>query len=326
MRNILLLFFGIVLFWSCDKEYGDINSKVNDSPSTQCNQEMIDINNFFNNNPFINQLVFDKDNNMWVATTQGLLEIKNDNSYIVYNTFNTILTDNFIYSISKDYDGNIWISSEQEFYKINPETNEWTKFNSSTNNVLYNYNYADIYIATDSNIYTTTSDYVLKYENNTWTQIISNPISGYFRTSGHCLVKQDSIFWIATSSGLLKYIDDSNYTLYSTENSGISDNDVFYVYIDDVGRKWIRTDSGVETFDGQNWHLYDSYYKVIAKNDIILVYPHNNNIPYTFKYGSWIAVYPTCSSYLYMMDFTKDNENNIWIASNDIIYNFKTEL
>gem|GEM_PF-5884016 len=325
MRNILLFFLGVFLFWSCDKEYGDIDSKVNNSP-TQCNQEMINISDYFNNNPYINQLIFDKDNNMWVATTQGLLEIKNDNSYIVYNTLNTILTDNYIYTISKDYDGNIWISSRYDLYKINPETNEWTKFNSSINS-LFNYYYSgDIYIASDSNIYTTTNNAVLKYENNTWIQIISNPISGFFQSSGHCLVKQDSIFWITTSKGLLKYINDSNYTLYSTDNSGISDNDIRYVYIDNTGKKWIKTDSGVETFDDQNWHLYDSYNNVIAKNNIILVNPYNSSFPYTFKHGYWFPVQPTCSSYLYVTDFTKDNENNIWVSSNNIIYNFKTEL
>lgn len=60
----------------------------------------------------------------------------------------------------------------------------------------------------------------------------------------------------AGNSGLVKF-DGSNWTLYSTGNSGMPHNWVNYVSEDNQGNIWVATGGGFAKFDGTNWTTYN---------------------------------------------------------------------
>ncbi len=64
------------------------------------------------------------------------------------------------------------------------------------------------------------------------------------------------------SEGLAKF-DGQNWTVYNSSNSGLPENTVMSIAIDDLGNKWIGTNGGsqgggLSRFDGTNWTTYNS--------------------------------------------------------------------
>ena len=47
--------------------------------------------------------------------------------------------------------------------------------------------------------------------------------------------------WFGTDNGGVAKFDDINWTVYTTSNSGLPENDVFSIAIDAEGNKWFGT-------------------------------------------------------------------------------------
>ena len=59
--------------------------------------------------------------------------------------------------------------------------------------------------------------------------------------------------------GVAKF-DDIDWTIYNTSNSGLPDNGVYSIAIDNEGDKWFGTmRGGVAKFDNVNWTVYNSF-------------------------------------------------------------------
>ena len=325
LLSVLLLSFLLV---GCDKEYLSPGTPESNSNNTNNGTTVptISIDKYFNNNVGIRDLYIDTNNNFWIATTQGLLEIKNNGSYVKYNTLNTILTDNNIYSITPDKSGNLWLVIRQEVYRFNTLSGNWTRF-CKDNGLPVNFYDNKVFVSPSNRIYITAGNNIYEYENQTWEPVIAN--SQILQqldipTYGQIMAKEDSIFWIGTyNDGLLAYVNDSNYTFYNTVNSNISDNSVRYVGIDNSGYKWIQTDSGIEMFDGTNWYCFDKYFSVVIDENIVLANAVNNQYVSRYSNGNWTNI-PNLSSYPYqffVIDIDRDINNHVWlfVSSNEIV-------
>jgi len=68
------------------------------------------------------------------------------------------------------------------------------------------------------------------------------------------IAEEGDFLWIGTSSGLIKmHKIDGSKTFYDIFNSGMPNNWVTAIAISPIGMKWIGTNSGITSFDGNEW-------------------------------------------------------------------------
>jgi len=130
--------------------------------------------------------------------------------------------------------------------------------------------------------------------------------------------------WIGTMNGLAKF-NGTNWTVYTTTNSGLADNYIRSTAIDNNGNIWIGTINGISKFNGTNWATYNSSNSGILNNYIFEIEVHNNDIWFGTQIGlikydgsNWINYYQTVNSNIpegniYAIEF--DNNNNMWVGS-----------
>ena len=69
----------------------------------------------------------------------------------------------------------------------------------------------------------------------------------------------------------------AEWTIYDTDNSGLPDNYVRCIAIDNNNNKWIGTDVGLCMFNGTNWTVYNTSNSGLPDNDINCIAIDNNN-------------------------------------------------
>ncbi len=105
-----------------------------------------------------------------------------------------------------------------------------------------------------------------------------------------CIAIQNQFKWFGTDNGLARF-DGVNWSVYTTENSPLLDDDIRAVCVENDSIVWIGTiQGGLYSFDGLNWENYN---------------PTNSGLPDYLVRG--IAI---------------DTENNIWCATSEGIAMF----
>jgi hypothetical protein len=117
-----------------------------------------------------------------------------------------------------------------------------------------------------------------KYKNG----VITDYPGYYLPTDPHLLPSgllhdmiQDSsgIYWIASRDGLIRF-DGTNFSIYTTANSGICSNRLSCVSIDSVGNLWIGTwDAGISKWNGTTWQTFNITNSPLASpliNDMVV--------------------------------------------------------
>jgi ligand-binding sensor domain-containing protein len=151
---------------------------------------------------FINQIVIDEYNIVWVSTETGLFKYDGTN-WTVFNTSNSLLPFNNIKSFVFDFEGNIWFSNGRYgFYKF-----EWT------NLVNYTHPYLNIYqsggtlaIDIDGSIWQYTLFELIKFDGTNWATFDykNSPIPN--STNLNCLsIDKFGNKWLGTQFGVLVY-------------------------------------------------------------------------------------------------------------------------
>jgi len=240
--------------------------------------------------------IIDPQDNKWFATYKGLAKLSNNNSWTNYTFENTTggLPSNQLYTLAIDNAQNIWVGTSNGIAKFNGTT--WTVFLSGyqvnsiyidpvsgvvwtgTTNGVYSYN------GVTWNVHYTTTDGLIDNEvlcidkdgfgqmwfatrhglsrrstAGVWTDF--SFYEGYNSSDWIMSVKHDPLtnnIWIATLyQGAYEYNGSAwiNYTAY---NSGITDNMIYGMTIDNLGNKWFATyGHGISKFDGTNWENYN---------------------------------------------------------------------
>jgi ligand-binding sensor domain-containing protein len=202
-----------------------------------------------------------------------------------------------VHVVMSDGQGNMWVGTDGGLSKF--DGNNWITYNAS-NSGIPNDNIVTV-VAADM-------------QGNKWIGMLPHWNGSAFVGGG--FAKFDGTIW----------------TVYNTSNSGLPDNNVTSIAIDDSGNKWIATEGGLAKFDGTNWTVYTTSNSGLPSNYLtsILIDGSGNKWIGTssglakFDGTNW-TTYTTSNSGLpgnYLTSIFIDGSGNKWIGTSSGLAKF----
>ncbi len=201
----------------------------------------------------ITVLRIDKQENIWIATPEGLIKY-DGNNWTIYNTLNSAIPANEIISLATDIDNSVWLST-----MANPvyggkdalahlDDTTFTIY-TTTNSGLPGNGIMHIQIESNGIKWFVTGYGIAKYDGSNWTVYNSTNTSALVNaTINNFYIDAQNNKWFCTqNNGLIKF-DGSNWTTYNTGNSGIPSNTVYSVAVDSKNNVWVGTPKGLAVF------------------------------------------------------------------------------
>ncbi|MBO7630280.1 MAG: hypothetical protein J6S87_10175 [Bacteroidales bacterium] len=190
-----------------------------------------------------NLIKFDHQNRLWIATDKGIF-VRNGETWTAYNNSNSGLTFEYVQSMAFDSNNRLWCGTNGGGLFCFDGT-KWDNYTTSNSSLLSNYVGA---IAIDNNnvvwLNCRDNQYPDKYgvefgfgltrfDGNTWMTYsrANSPLPS------DCFwdlqVDADNRKWIATAGDVgLVCLDETSWTTYDTDNSGIAFNEVTKITLD----------------------------------------------------------------------------------------------
>jgi ligand-binding sensor domain-containing protein len=198
---------------------------------------------------------FDSKNNLWAATTDmGLLKFDGQ-AWSAYDTLNSELPTNSIYSICVDNNDIIWVGfggNKYYPYKVGRfDGNQWKVFDSDEC-LINEWSVYSIKADKQNNIWFAHHTDVSMYDGSSWKLIIDDNEFGSLNILDIEEDNEKSIWFTSTFNGVFKY-NGTNIINYNTNNSPFSSDYFQSVGIDDKGNKWLGNKSGIIKYNDKEW-------------------------------------------------------------------------
>jgi hypothetical protein len=238
------------------------------------------------------------------------LSLPQTQEWVVYNTSNSGLSNDYVLAIAIDGQGNRWIGTAggglAKFDGVN-----WTVYNTSNSGLPENTVYV-IAIDKEGNKWIGTGGGLAKFDGINW--IVYNTSNSGLPSNYVSAIAIDGQGnkWIGTLGGGLAKFDGVNWTVYNTLNSSLASNRVWAIALDGQENKWIGTfGGGLAKFDGVNWTVYNS---------------SNSGLPYDYVYAiaidgqgnKWIGTYSGGLAKFDGVNWTVYNTLNSNLPYNDV--------
>ncbi len=204
---------------------------------------------------FVYDVLFDKNDVMWIATWSGANRIKGDiNKREAWTKFtrkntNMGLSDNWVYALKMGEDGILWLGTEVGLTRYDGK--QWVHWDNKDG------------LGADPEL--------LKIENEAQTSILrgahhsvqaestgmqKRSIQNFNPNNIDAIVQdKQGILWIGTWGGGLSRFDGKGFTNYTTRD-GLAGNYVFALAIAPDGSIWAGTQAGISHFDEKKFTNY----------------------------------------------------------------------
>ncbi|MES2592661.1 MAG: two-component regulator propeller domain-containing protein [Bacteroidota bacterium] len=272
----------------------------------------------------VRSIYINAENKIWFATAGGISIFDGDFSKKITRAEG--LSDNAVYAVTQDQKGNYWFAMGEGVSKYDGVN--ITNFDK--NNILNNKIFFSILSDSKGNVWFG-SGYtgVIKYNGKDFEQLkIPDEVSEDF--IGSIAEDKHGNIWFATNHGALKF-DGQKFILFN-EKMGLSSNAVFSICSDYEGNVWLGTQLG-----GVNLFSSEAYSNYTTKDGLI-----TSKITSLFqtKDGTYLLgtlsdgvilfsndVFSNLSSVpeLNISSITSDNQNNLWIGTDDGIFVLKKQ-
>jgi ligand-binding sensor domain-containing protein len=185
--------------------------------------------------------------NLWIGTYLGLAKF-NGTIFSIYNSSNSNLPSDFIFSILIDDSNNKWIGTSEGLAKF--DGSSWTVFNTANSGLPYN-SIRSLALDTFGRLWIGLYGALVKFDGSTWT-VYDESNSNIPLNLGVTSIDTDAYnsVWMGTVFGGLADFNGIDYwTVYNEFNSNLPNNDVNAVLIDANNNKWIGTGNGLAVFN-----------------------------------------------------------------------------
>jgi ligand-binding sensor domain-containing protein len=264
----------------------------------------------------------DKEGNIWIGTEKdGLVKFDGTN-WFAYNSTNSGLPNNTIYSLAIDINNILWIGTRDGLAKFDGA--EWTIFTTSNSSLPGNVIYS-MSIESNGVKWIGTSRGLARFDDYSWK--IFNTKNSKLQNNSIAALNIDTFGnkWIGTFEGLIKY-DDKAWQIINRSNSKKPFYDIYSINFDDYGNPFIATwGNGLASFNGLNWTFLDKRNSalpddfvssmLIDKNGNKWIGTLNGLVKYSRNkwviYNSSNSPLPNDSVYSLM----SDQNGNLWIGT-----------
>ena len=172
--------------------------------------------------------------------------------WIVYNTSNSGIPSNTLYSVEIDSNNIKWITSTEGLIKF--DGSNWVLYNNINSPI--NNRCLDIVADKKNGIwFSVQSQGLFNFENGNF-RIYNSTNSGLpFNNILGLAIEKDSIKWMGAGSRMTRF-DNNSWTVFDTTNSGYKNDAVLCIEITD-STKWFGSGfNGVGKYDNHNWTYY----------------------------------------------------------------------
>ena len=304
---------------------------------------------------FIITLLKSSDDTIFLGTNEGLITYKNGHSKTY--TSNDGLINNKIYSLKEDHRGNIWIGTEKgldqfnngkfKIYNNSSGINEyriWKIFEDNSNQIWFatdgglyymhddnfklyrthNERPLDVWSITelDNVLFGTHNSGVLKFENNSFKNFLTNPELNERIVRSLQVDKQNNVIYIGTDRGIFTHnFNDRNNTKIEFPENQLN-YDVINVFKDSESVLWLSTlFNGIFKLDTNN-QLYqyteadkaslNAACKIVeAKNNTLWLATENGIIKYSKNKFSQVKSLESLDA-LEVLALQKQNDSTLW--------------
>ncbi len=266
----------------------------------------------------------DSENNLWLATSLGIIKISKNNNYLVFKKQNG-LVDNSIWKIMQDKESNLWFASDQNgISKLISERffNITTKDGILLNaiNSVYQNKQSEYWIGSKNGLSRVKNGETINY-NNTDLAHGSSLINTIIED-------RNGNYLIGTGNGLVIY-DGKKFNRILNNDKESQLNAIYDIYCDDIGTIWLGTQIGIA-------QINNGYIKAYTKSFVTntFVYKIFQDTKGVFWFGAEDGLYKfdgsTVKHFTEKDDFTQkrvcsiiaDKKNNLWFATSNGLYKY----
>lgn len=265
------------------------------------------------------------------------LTLEDTTKWVSYLTTNSDISSNYLKNITAGKRGEIWIGSSISLQMFDGKKwNTYTPSNSILKSGVINVLKMDeqdrLWIGTELGLYTYKDNSLIDYSN-------------LLPAEGVTAIKiNKDVIWIGTRKGLLK-ISSSGNQIFTTNNSGLKDDYITAIEVDDLGKIWIGgLFNGISIYDGTNWEYFNSsnitvrylpnyvqtIFKTFGGKMLVALTDAERNTGYLLRYdeGKWIDLRPYVQSRVYEISRNGNEiifatQGGLFIYKNDYYYKYQ---
>jgi len=254
---------------------------------------------------------------MWLATSQGISSIDDEENVYNFNTPVTLSSNNII-SVNYDGRGSVWLGTSDN--GINRYVEEKWSFYTQKNGLLNNH-IRMITPGPEDSFYFATTNGISIFKDKLWSVIKrDHGLAG--KDVRDMVFDCNNRLWVATSSGISS-ISGNDITNYRTD-TGIPSNDVWTCALDSTGAVWFGTIAGIVIFKNGDITAYDRYdglanpdiRSITVTDDGTVFLGAKEGYLYQFKNGKLNVIKPEVTGTTKTLeDIGVDSKGIMWIAS-----------
>jgi hypothetical protein len=213
----------------------------------------------------VNDLAFDRDGNLWIATPGGLLKWDMASSAITRYTEADGLAETWVEMVTVAPDGEVWAGTSGGISCFDPSASGGTPASGRGDHAWITYDkedglpcngVTDIAFARNGDVWVSTYGCgVARFDGATWTTYGEE--DGLLERHVLCAtVASDGAVWFGTWKGVARF-DGTEWTSY-TRRDGLVSHGVEAVIEDPDGGVWFGTWAGIGRLSGSLWTSYDA--------------------------------------------------------------------
>jgi ligand-binding sensor domain-containing protein/serine phosphatase RsbU (regulator of sigma subunit) len=215
-------------------------------------------------NGYVQVIFRDPDNNMWIATRNGIQVLNTaDSTFVDLNKF--LKTESLpefrnvrMRKIVADSKKNIWICCDNGLYKIENGTRHLTTYLNHNNTRTISDNVVNDIVETKDhkfwistvnglNLYDPVSDSFVHYFNDP-----ADPQTLSSNMATCLLLDRDDDLWVGTNSGLNLLKKGSTKFIYYSKKEGLPNEYIYCLLEDAFGKIWLSTNRGIAVLNKSN--------------------------------------------------------------------------
>jgi hypothetical protein len=248
-----------------------------------------------------------------IISTDSLLSQTQE--WIVYNTSNSGLPENYVRALAIDGQGNKWIGTLGGLAKFDGVN--WTVYNTSNSGLPSNLVNAIAIDGQGNKWIGTYGGGLAKFDGVNWTVYNTSNSGLPSNIVWSIAIDGQGNKWIGTDGGGLAKFDGVNWTVYKTSNSGLPNDWVFAIAIDGQGNKWIGTLGGLAKFDGVNWTVYNTSNSGLPDNNVFAIAIDGQGNKWIGTYGGGLAKFDGVNWTVYNISNSGLPDNNVFAIAID---------